>query len=344
LRNKELQVLLSKLNMMNRFTTPKLDAWRAMAKSVDDLAAQGKKMEVVIALVGKYTGLQDSYLSVIKALKHAAMHVDRSLVIEWIEASDLLKLPADASTKTKAELHAHAEKHVDAWQRLKSANGIICPGGFGGRGVEGKIKAAEYARTHKVPYLGVCLGMQVAVIEYCKHVLGWSNAQSEEYADKSGEDEEQKKDKRDNVIVFMPEIDREKMGGTMRLGARETKIVRKGEFMSHRLYQGDLLKHSNGDIGVMERHRHRYEVNPEIIEDVEKAGLLFVGMDDKKERMEIVELPRSEHPFYYATQYHPEFKTHPGKPSPPFHGLLLAATNQLDEYLKEVDELVDQNA
>ena len=294
-------MLLSRLQMMNSFREPDLAEWTAMADRVDHF-----EQEVTIALVGKYTGLQDSYLSVIKALKHASMRCNRKLVIEWIESSDL-----DVNS-------SEAEVYEAAWGKLKSAQGIICPGGFGDRGVDGKVAAANYARTSKTPYLGICLGMQVAVIEYARNVLKWDDANSAEFDENA--------DKK--VVIFMPEIDRENMGGTMRLGARDTYFEPSTEetpTLASLLY-GKKEK-------VAERHRHRYEVNPEHVVEIQDAGLLFVGMDETRQRMEIVELSRKVHPFYFATQYHPEFMTHPNAPSPPFLGLLMAACGQLDEFI-----------
>ncbi|KAF0697998.1 Aste57867_11329 [Aphanomyces stellatus] len=301
-------ILLSKLHLMDKYLEPNLDAWAAMAHRVDNF-----EKTVKIALVGKYTGLQDSYLSVIKALKHAAMKVNHDLVIEWIESVDL-----DTTTRS-----SEPEKYDDAWGRLKSCAGIVVPGGFGDRGVDGKVLCANYAREHKVPYLGICLGFQVATIEYARFVVGWKNANSgefDEFTDKK-------------VVVFMPEINPNEMGGTMRLGARSTVLepARNGKrSLASYLYANKPE--------ILERHRHRYEINPDFVADLEGAGLHYVGRGDKGLRMQIAELDRDIHPFYFGTQYHPEFKTHPNDPSPPFHGLLLAATGGLDAYIAECDK------
>ena len=268
---------------------PMLDDWRAMADKVDHL-----EEEVNIAMVGKYTGLSDSYLSVIKALQHSAFAVDRKLVIDWIESTDL-----DPNDVT--------ENHDEAWGKLRAADGILVPGGFGSRGVEGKIAAAEYARTNEVPYLGVCLGLQIATIEFCRNVLGLEGANSTEF------DEETP----NPAVVFMPEISKTHMGGTMRLGTKPTPFLVE-DCKMRRLYGGS--KH------VDERHRHRYEVNPELIERIEGAGLKYVGKDETGQRCEIMEL--EGHPYFVGTQYHPEFKSRPYRPSPPFLGLLMAATGQ----------------
>lgn len=299
-------ILMSKLQLMSRFQEPDLAEWTAMAHRVDNYDKTCR-----IALVGKYTGLQDSYLSVIKALKHATMKCDHDLEIEWIEASDL-------EPETKA---SNPEKYDEAWAKLKSVQGIVVPGGFGDRGVDGKVLTAQYARENKIPYLGICLGMQVVVIEFARHVLGWEDANSEEFNASSAH----------KVVIFMPEINPNVMGGTMRCGARRTILHDKGDKRS-------LVSYLYGkDKPIMERHRHRYEVNPQFVDQLGDAGLHFVGTDDKGERMQVVELDRDVHPFYFATQYHPEFMSRPVAPSPPFHGLILAATGQLQQFMDHSD-------
>ncbi len=271
---------------------PLLDDWKAMADRVDNLEG-----EVHIATVGKYTGLSDSYLSVIKALQHSSYEVGRKLVIDWIESADL----DDQTSATDPEAYAAA------WELLRGADGVLVPGGFGIRGIEGKIKAAEYARTNNIPYLGVCLGLQVATIEFCRNVLGMEGANSTEFD----------ADTPHPAVVFMPEISKTHMGGTMRLGTKPTPFL-VDDCKMRRLYGG--ADH------VDERHRHRYEVNPELIEQIESAGLKYVGKDETGQRCEIMEL--EGHPYYVGTQYHPEFKSRPGRPSPPFLGLLMAACGQ----------------
>ena len=271
---------------------PLLDDWKAMADRVDNPAE-----EVHIATVGKYTGLSDSYLSVIKALQHSSYAVGRKLVIDWIESADL-----DDQTAS-----ADPEAHAAAWELLKGADGVLVPGGFGIRGIEGKIKAAEYARKNDVPYLGVCLGLQVATIEFCRNVLGMEGANSTEFDE----------DTPHPAVVFMPEISKTHMGGTMRLGTKPTPFL-VDDCKMRRLYGG--ADH------VDERHRHRYEVNPDFIEQIEEAGLKYVGKDETGQRCEIMEL--DGHPYFVGTQYHPEFKSRPGRPSPPFLGLLMAACGQ----------------
>ena len=268
---------------------PMLDDWKHMADKVDRL-----EEDVHIAMVGKYTGLSDSYLSVIKALQHSAFAVDRKLVIDWIESTDL-------------DPHNVTDKHDEAWELLRAADGILVPGGFGNRGVEGKIAAANYARINNVPYLGVCLGLQIATIEFCRNVLGLENANSTEFDENTP----------NPAVVFMPEISKTHMGGTMRLGTKPTPFL-VDDCKIRRLYGG--VDH------VDERHRHRYEVNPDLIERIEAEGLVYVGKDETGQRCEIMEL--ENHPYYVGTQYHPEFKSRPNRPSPPFLGLLKAAVGQ----------------
>ncbi|MDP6869961.1 MAG: CTP synthase (glutamine hydrolyzing) [Candidatus Poseidoniaceae archaeon] len=269
---------------INCNATDLIPRWEKMADRVDNLG-----QDIHIAMVGKYTGLTDSYLSVIKSLQHASYSVNRTLVIDWIEASNL-----------------ENQEHED-WNTLRAANGILVPGGFGDRGIEGKILAAEYARTNNIPYLGICLGLQVATIEFCRNVLGMENANSTEFDENTPHP----------AVIFMPEISKTHLGGTMRLGSRPTNF-QVNECMIKRLY--------NGVEQVDERHRHRYEVNPDLIKQIEDAGLIFVGKDETGQRCEIFEL--EGHPYYVGVQYHPEFKSRPERPSPPFLGLLMAATGK----------------
>lgn len=262
----------------------------------------GLTQQVTIAMVGKYTELSDAYLSVIKALQHACLAASRKLKIEWIEASNL-EPPASEEEAAAGE---------EAWRKLKACDGILVPGGFGGRGVEGKMLAAQYAREQNRPYLGICLGMQIAVIEFARNVLGWEGANSTEIDAATPHP----------VVVFMPEGSTTHKGGTMRLGSRRT-MFQTVDCIAAKLYQRDEY--------VDERHRHRYEVNPELVPQFEAAGLRFVGMDETATRMEIIEL--KGHKFFVAAQFHPEFKSRPFKPSPLFLGLILAAAGKLDNYL-----------
>eukprot|EP01104_Vermistella_antarctica_P014194 TRINITY_DN4428_c0_g2_i1.p1 TRINITY_DN4428_c0_g2~~TRINITY_DN4428_c0_g2_i1.p1 ORF type:complete len:586 (+),score=141.14 TRINITY_DN4428_c0_g2_i1:46-1758(+) len=276
-----------------------LDSWRSMADRVDQLQNPSNS-RVHIAMVGKYTGLQDSYLSVIKALHHASLEVGLPLVIDWINAEYL----EDSSEKSADE----KREYENAWTLLKNAHGILVPGGFGDRGTEGKIKAAQYARVNDVPYFGICLGMQLAVIEFARNVVGLTGANSTEFEE----------DTKHPVVLFMPEISKTHMGGTMRLGARRTRLRASGS-KTMDLYGGVNV--------IDERHRHRYEVNPEYVARIEKEGLEFVGQDESGKRMEVVEI--SSLRFFVAVQFHPEFKSRPDGASPIFVGFFKAAAASL---------------
>lgn len=258
--------------------------------------------KVTIALVGKYTNLHDSYLSVIKALEHSAMACHRKLNLVWVDAGNL----------EKATMEANPETYHKAWHELCTADGVLVPGGFGHRGTEGMVAAANWARTKPKPYLGICLGMQVAVIEYARNVCGMKGANSVELEAQTS----------DPVVIFMPEIDKTTMGGNMRLGIRPTLFQEDSEWSS--------LRHLYGDApSVNERHRHRYEVNPEYITRLSDAGLTFIGKDDKGERMEIVEL--KDHPFFVGVQFHPEYLSRVLRPSPPYLGFVAASSGLLDQ-------------
>ncbi|XP_052874256.1 uncharacterized protein LOC108467601 isoform X3 [Gossypium arboreum] len=263
--------ILKQLNLLSIATPPDLEAWTRRAETFDNLTDS-----VRIAMVGKYVGLTDSYLSVVKALLHACIACSLKPSIDWIAASDL----EDDTAQSAPEAYAAA------WKSLRNAECVLVPGGFGDRGVSGMILAAKYARENNAPYLGICLGMQISVIEYAR----------------SGS--------------------RTHMGSTMRLGSRRT-LFQTPDCVTSKLYCNPYY--------VDERHRHRYEVNPDVIGVLEEAGLKFVGKDETGKRMEVLELP--SHPFYVGVQFHPEFKSRPGKPSALFLGLILAARGKLEAYL-----------
>lgn len=297
-----------KLEGKMEVANPDMVQWKKMAYEVDSF-----EESVSIALIGKYTGFQDSYLSVIKSLKHATIACGKKLDLVWVEATDLEETDENGEEKTDKS------EYDTAWEKIKNADGIVVPGGFGNRGFLGKMKAAEYCRLNAKPYLGICLGFQAMVVEYARNVMSLEGANSTEFDEKSPHP----------MVIFMPEVDKETMGGTMRLGARITKFISKhddGTMSTTQIMYG-------GAESVSERHRHRYEVNPEKVDDVESAGLKFLGRDETGERMEVAELPRSQHPYYVGCQYHPEFKSRPLAPSPPFHGLIMASCGQLDDYL-----------
>lgn len=240
--------------------------------------------ECTIALVGKYTHLRDSYLSHIETFHHASAATRCRVRIKWVESVDIEKKGAEPL--------------------LHGVDGILVPGGFGDRGIEGKIAAIEYARVNGIPFQGVCLGFQLATAEFGRHVLGLEGANSSEFNPKTGHP----------VIDLLPEQHAVKTkGATMRLGAHDVTLD--PESATAKLY---------GDTTVSERHRHRYEVNPGYIEKFEAAGLKFVGRSDGGRRMEILEL--QGHPYFVASQFHPELKSRPLRPSPIHLGLVRAAT------------------
>jgi CTP synthase len=270
---------------------------------------------VDIVLVGKYTTLEDSYMSVVKALEHASMRCGRTLKLHWVDSSDL-----EPEMETDDPVRYHG-----AWSALCSAKGIIVPGGFGVRGTEGMITAVKWAREQQVPFLGICLGFQVAVVEWARNVCGLGGANSAELS----------KDTPHPVICFMPEISKTHMGGTMRLGLRPTIFEPNTEKSKLRqLYGGHKI--------AWERHRHRYEVEPQYVERLEAPGhMRFIGKDERGERMQMLEI--EDHPYFVGLQAHPEFCSRPLNPSPPFLGLIAAACggDVLKEQLEASKNYVD---
>jgi CTP synthase len=259
---------------------PDLDSWKAIVDRAASLTD-----EVSIALVGKYVQLEDAYLSVAEALRHSGILHGCRVKIEWVDSETV------------------GEPEVDAL--LHRVNGILIPGGFGGRGFEGKIAAARIARESGIPYLGVCLGMHVAVSEFARHVADMPGANSTEMDPETPYP----------VIDLLPE-QREiaDMGGTMRLGADPVKV-----------HEGTRAHEAYGESVVYERHRHRYEVNNHLRKQLESAGLVFSGTTPDERLVEITELPRELHPFYVASQFHPEFKSRPERPAPLFREFVGAA-------------------
>ncbi|KAL9062895.1 MAG: hypothetical protein Q9157_008554, partial [Trypethelium eluteriae] len=211
----------------------------------------------------------------------------------------------------------HSRYHK-AWHAVINAQGILIPGGFGVRGTAGMLAAAQWARENNKPYLGICLGMQIAVIEYARHVCGLEAATSAEFDDLA----------RDPVVVYMPEIDKVTMGGTMRLGLRKSRFQEGSEWSRLRRLYG-------GREEVWERHRHRYEVNPEYIERLQEAGMHFVGKDEKGERMEIVEL--KDHDWFVGVQFHPEYLSRVLQPSKPYLGFVAASAGVLEPVTRELE-------
>ncbi|KAH8704588.1 CTP synthase-like protein [Phaeosphaeriaceae sp. PMI808] len=261
---------------------------------------------VTIALVGKYVELQDSYLSVIKSLEHAGMRCKRKLDIRWVDSDHL---------EQKCQTSDPAKYHT-AWNEVVKASGILVPGGFGQRATEGMIQACTWARKHKKPYLGICLGMQIAVIEYARNVCGITDATSEEFDSNAA----------NKLIMFMPEVDKTTMGASMRLGLRPTLFQPGSEWSRLRaLYAGKTE--------ILERHRHRYEVNPDFIEKLEQCGLSFVGKDDAGVRMEVVEI--KDHPWFVGVQFHPEYLSRVLNPSRPYLGFVAASAGMLEEITRQ---------
>lgn len=313
-------IIKKHLKLEHMADEPDLRAWRAMAEGVDNTTETVK-----IALVGKYNGLSDAYLSVTKALTHSGIHLHVKPEVCWVDASSL-----EPEAKAKKP-----EEYERAWNTMRECAGVLVPGGFGLRGVEGKILAAKYCRENKVPYLGVCLGMQVMVIEHLRNVVGREGMTSEEFEENCPAERK--------AIIFMPEIDASTMGGTMRLGSRPTTVSKQlpdGSLsLASKIYSvtNEVVStpHANpsGDHSylILERHRHRYEVNPAMVEEATKAGMHFTGKDDTGERMEITELPTDQHPFMFGVQFHPEFKSRPNRPSPPFFAFVSAALTAQDE-------------
>ncbi|KAI1377072.1 putative CTP synthase [Hypoxylon crocopeplum] len=264
---------------------------------------------VTIALVGKYTSLEDSYISVSKSLEHAAMYCRKKLELVYVDASHL-------EDETKEDSPAEFHK---AWHVVCTADAILVPGGFGFRAVEGMIKAITWARTKNVPFLGICLGMQLAVIEYARNVAGIADAGSEELHPQA----------KDHVIIYMPEVDKTKLGGTMRLGKHPCIFQPGTEWSRLRMLYGPAQQ-------TAERHRHRYEVNPTKIDQLEKAGLTFVGKDVKGERMEIIEL--RDHSWFVGVQFHPEYLSRVLSPSKVVLGFFAAAAGCLDEVTERLNK------
>lgn len=269
---------------------PDLSEWRALVDRIDAC-----RRPVTIALVGKYVQLHEAYLSVWEALRHSAIHHGRKLDLQWIDAEDLT--PASAA------------------ERLAGADGVIVPGGFGQRGIEGKIEAVRHCRERSIPFLGVCLGMQCAVAEYARSICGMTGANSTEF-DPNTEYP---------VIDLLPEQKGiADMGGTMRLGASLVRLV-----------PGTRAHEAYGRDEVWERHRHRYEVNNELRPRLEAAGLVVSGTTPDGRLVEICEL--GDHPWFVASQFHPEFKSRPTRPAPLFRDFVGAATRLRSQREEELE-------
>ena len=252
--------------------------WKEMLRR-----AREAKTLIRIAMVGKYTKLPDAYLSVNEALKHAGWANGAEVVIDWVDSEEVNEQTAGAL--------------------LRNASGILIPGGFGQRGIEGMVTAAKYARENRIPFLGICLGMQIAVIEYARDVLGWEDANSTEFDPRTSHP----------VISLMPDQKGEiPKGGTMRLGAYPCKVK-----------PGSVLGKAYGKELIHERHRHRYEFTNEYREDFEAAGMEIAGESPDGHLVESVDI--EDHPFFLGVQFHPEFKSRPNRPHPAFFSFIAAA-------------------
>ncbi|KAH8860539.1 CTP synthase 1 [Schistosoma japonicum] len=348
------------LNPKPHIEYPVLGKWKALTRQVE-LASE----TVRIAVVGKYTKLNDAYLSLLKALRHATIYTNVKLVVSLVCAEDL-----EENTRVISPDAFH-----QAWLTVSNSNAVVVPGGFGQRGVDGKLAAIRFCRERGVPFLGLCLGLQCAVIEFARNVLGWKDANSTEFDPNTTRP----------IIIDMPEHNSGIMGGTMRLGRRRTLLYLSEISKSYlqRTYKNSELPCTHlesqspnlpepGAVGsdtsrdilcldsIMHRlinapyfdarHRHRYEINPKYVDELEESGLIVVGRDSEMgNRMEIIELLRplpqpennlisdnkrpARHPFFVATQFHPEYTSRPTRPSIFFVGLMLAASNRLGSYV-----------
>lgn len=278
------EIVLKKLDMEDR---PKdMQAWHDMVGQI--LKKYDRK--VTIAVSGKYVELKDAYISITEALKHAAVHNKTEIDIRWLNAEQL------------------EEPGTNMDEVMKGVDGILVPGGFGDRGIEGKIKSVQYAREHKIPFFGICLGMQCAVIEYARHKCGLEGANSSEF----------KPDGPYSVIDLMPDqVDVEDKGGTMRLGLYPCKV-----------YPDTLTQQAYNEALIYERHRHRYEFNNAFREKIQGQGLQLGGTSPDGRLVEIIELPKAEHPWFLGCQFHPEFKSRPTNPHPLFREFIAAALRE----------------
>jgi len=267
-----------------------LGQWEALARRADEATEP-----VRIGVVGKYVQLEDAYLSVIEALNHSGFHHGARVDVRWVDAEAL--------------------DRDEAQRELESCDGILIPGGFGERGIEGKIRAARFAREREVPYLGICLGMQIAVSEFARHVAGMDGANSTEFDPETPYP----------VIDLLPEQKEVRdLGGTMRLGADPVK-----------LHQGTRAREIYAEPVVYERHRHRYEVNNHLRARLERCGLVYSGTSPDDRLVEIVELP--EHPFFVASQFHPEFKSRPLRAQPLFRDFVGAALERARQRVSDAE-------
>ena len=273
--------------------SPDLSRWNEMLS-----LKNGVDKNVKIAILGKYFGLPDSYMSVVEALKHSCLQNKVNLDLVWIDADNF-------------EI-----------EDLKSLNGVVVPGGFGYRGIEGKIAAIEYLRKNKIPFLGICLGLQCAVIEYARNVCGISDANSTEFSQTT----------KNPVIDLLPnqDLEADDVGASMRLGTYPCKI--QSDTLTKDIYNNEI---------IYERHRHRYEVNNKFRNELESKGLIFSGLSPDEDLVEMIEL--KDHPYFVASQFHPEFKSRPWDPAPMFNSFIAASKeiNFFDENVKDEHKVKD---
>lgn len=275
-------VVLQRLNMEDK--KPNLTSWTNLVEKI-----RNPKSTIKVAIAGKYTKLSDAYISVVESLKHAGYANEAQIEIKWINSEDCIE-------------------YDKAKELLKDVQAVVVPGGFGIRGIEGKLSVVRYAREHNLPFLGLCLGMQCAVIEYARNVVGLKDANSTEFDENT----------QHPVIDLMLEQKNVKgYGGTMRLGKYECHIKK-----------GSKANEAYGATKIFERHRHRYEVNSEYMDRLKKAGLVFSGLSPDGMLAEIVELPQLD--WFVASQFHPEFKSRPENPHPLFYGLITTAKNKME--------------
>ena len=273
--------------LMLNSSPPDFTQWKQMLSLKD-----GVQKNIKIAILGKYFGLPDSYMSVVEALKHACLHNKVNLDLVWIDADNF---------------------DLD---ELKKLNGVVVPGGFGYRGIEGKILAIEYLRKNNIPFLGICLGLQCAVIEFARNVCGISDANSTEFSQTT----------KNPVIDLLPNqnLEHDDVGASMRLGTYPRKILPNTNV--NEIYKNEI---------IYERHRHRYEVNNKFRKELEDNGLIFSGLSPDEDLVEMIEL--KDHPYFVASQFHPEFKSRPWEPAPMFNSFINASKN-IEFVIKNVED------
>lgn len=279
-------VVLQRLNLEDK--KPDLKSWAQLVEKI-----KNPQSTIKVAIAGKYTKLSDAYISVVESLKHAGYANEAQIEIKWINAEDCCE-------------------YEKAKEMLKDVQAVVVPGGFGIRGIEGKLNVIRYARENNLPFLGLCLGMQCAVIEYARNVVGLKDANSTEFDENT---------QYPVIDLMLEQKNVQGYGGTMRLGKYECQI-KKGS-KAHSAY---------GAAKIFERHRHRYEVNHEYLEQLQKAGLIFSGLSPDGMLAEIVELPQLD--WFVASQFHPEFKSRPENPHPLFYGLITTAKNKMENLSK----------